>query len=60
MTVPVGFVPPETVAVSLIWPPTTTGAEACVAIVGLTFRTVSFSPASLHAPVADRFLASPL
>ena len=60
VTVPVGLCPAETVAVSLIWPPTMTGAEAWVAIVGLTFVTVDVSPSSLQAPALRAFLLSPL
>jgi hypothetical protein len=35
-------------------------SEAFVAMVGLTFWTTSFSPASLQRPIDGSFLASPL
>ncbi len=59
VTLPVGDEPPDTVAVSLMLPPTVTAAEATVEIPGVSLVTVSFSPVSLLAPATAAFLASP-
>jgi hypothetical protein len=48
------------VAVSVMVPPTVTGAEAWVTMVGLLGDTTTASAGSPHAEVAAALLASPL
>jgi hypothetical protein len=55
---PVGLKPPARVAVSWIWPPTRTLADALVEIVGLFRPTETVS--SVQSPAAALLLASPL
>ena len=55
---PVGLNPPARVAVSWIWPPTGTLAEAFVEIVGVFRPTETVS--SVQSPAAELLLASPL
>jgi hypothetical protein len=59
---PVGLDPPASTAVSEMLPPTLTGADAVVEIVGVpppAAVTTTDSPAELHADVAPEFPASP-
>ena len=61
--VPVGSEPPARTPLSLIAPPTATGAEAVVASVGfagVTVLIVVVSVESTHGVVAPALLASPL
>ena len=59
VTVPVGLLPPDTVATSLIDVPTGPPAEAAVAIVGTAGPITTDSFAAPHAPVTALLFASP-
>ena len=60
VTVPVGALPPLTVAESVMAPPGELFVVAVVTIVGVALVTVEVSPASPQAVAAGALLASPL
>ena len=60
MTEPVGELPPATVAVSEIVPPTVVGPVAWVVMLGLALVTFELSLAAPQALVIGLLLASPL
>jgi hypothetical protein len=57
--VPPGLAPPDSWAVSKIAPPTETGGDAVVVILGWTRVMVTISAGSPQAPATGRLLASP-
>ena len=58
--VPVGLAPPARTALSEMVPPTVTGADAVVTMVGVTLLTVEVSPADPQPLAPAALLASPL